>query len=695
MSDVFTLNCWVRGTDTNRVSCVKISRFETVDDLKRLLKEYHAIDGPASALELYKPRDPVAQPFDENLRSVVLSELGEPLSALDDLSDLFPAAPPKKHIHIIIDAPLLVIYFWLRGSTVSDRFHISISPDASMGDLKDRMKEKVSQLNNIDQNRMRLYSISESQDELQESLDTLNAGRLLDVTQTRWLFDHFLDVPVLEPLRVVVQVSSDNRSTNPWQANYLIEGEDPIKTARDTFIKNLDDHFKRSKRSRSPSCGSHPSSFHGRQRDKKLQIACGRPRDLEESIPVTLLNSVFGQFIDDCRTHTITEEDNNLVYELANIMSALYETEDERVNAVSDVLSRYRLDFRLNSEVQGTGYVTDADMSVDVHNNRHPYVIAEFKNEAGSEPYVQAIVDYLESTRMFASKLSGSALPCFLLILFGPYAVFAGAVWTLRPAVQILSSPLVFNYHSTDTNNQIAAARHMAAFRKAVRSLKGYYETLPPESELTNMLSHPIPFPYPTSFTSLDDSSETCFKYTGQLNEDGASKRLIFFGILTGRPAEDAICIKFVQHYSRDVHLHFASSGLAPRLRGFEELPGGWYMVVMDKLVGYDVLADLPNSERLPRSAFEPIRERLKKLHAENLIHGDLRDTNILVKKDDRTKFMIIDFDWAGAENIVRYPPYVNYTNIKRPSDARDGLLIKAAHDDAMLDIIMDTRARE
>lgn len=118
-------------------------------------------------------------------------------------------------------------------------------------------------------------------------------------------------------------------------------------------------------------------------------------------------------------------------------------------------------------------------------------------------------------------------------------------------------------------------------------------------------------------------------------------------------------------------------------------------MVVMDKLVGYDVLADLPNSERLPRSAFKPIQEQLKKLHAENLVHGDLHDTNILVKKDDRTKFMIIDFDWAGAENVVRYPSYVNYTNIKRPSDARDGLLIKAAHDDAMLNIIMDTRARE
>jgi hypothetical protein len=79
-----------------------------------------------------------------------------------------------------------------------------------MGMLKDRMQEKASQLNNIDHNRICLYSISESQDELRESLDTLDAGHLLDVAQVIPLFDYFLSIPVLEPLRVIVQVSSDN-----------------------------------------------------------------------------------------------------------------------------------------------------------------------------------------------------------------------------------------------------------------------------------------------------------------------------------------------------------------------------------------------------------------------------------------------------------------------------------------------------
>jgi serine/threonine protein kinase len=235
----------------------------------------------------------------------------------------------------------------------------------------------------------------------------------------------------------------------------------------------------------------------------------------------------------------------------------------------------------------------------------------------------------------------------------------------------------------------------MAAFRKAVISLNRFYETLPHESELANMRSHRIIFPYPTSFTSLDDNSNKTFNYTGHLEEDGGKpKRLIFFGTLSEQHAAVPICIKFVRRYSQDAHLHCAMLGVAPRLRGFETLPGGWYMVVMDEILGYDVLADLPNTEVLPRSVFQAIGEQLKSLHGRQLVHGDVRDTNILVKKDDYTKFMIIDFDWAGVEGVVRYPSYVNYTKIERPHDARDGLLIKAAHDDAMLDFIIDMRAK-
>ncbi|KAG1853979.1 hypothetical protein F4604DRAFT_1524310, partial [Suillus subluteus] len=101
-SDIFTLYCWVRGTNINQHFSVKISRSETVDALKMLLKKSQDINVPTSGLRLYQPMQPVAEPYDKNLHGVILSELGAPLPASRKLSRLFTAAPPEEHIHIIV-----------------------------------------------------------------------------------------------------------------------------------------------------------------------------------------------------------------------------------------------------------------------------------------------------------------------------------------------------------------------------------------------------------------------------------------------------------------------------------------------------------------------------------------------------------------------------------------------------------------
>ncbi|KAG1724832.1 hypothetical protein EDD22DRAFT_789834 [Suillus occidentalis] len=490
-------------------------------------------------------------------------------------------------------------------------------------------------------------------------------------------------------------------SANPPQSTRRVStGQDAIGLARESFLTNTDNHFnmavKGKKRSQSPSENSHPSSFRGRQLDRNLQIACGRPRQVEETIPVSLLHPAFGQFMDDSRTIIPTAEDNDVTYRLGIVMSALYETENQRIDAVSQVLDGYSVRLHLKSKVPGTQYETDGVMCVDVNNRRHPYVIVEFKNEAAvsnSEPYMQALMYYLQSTRTYAPSLSGSSLPCLLIAIFGPTMLFAGAVWTLRPAIEPLCHSLTFTCHSKNGPAHDTAARHIAAFRNAVRTLERHYETLPPDAELCSKLSHPTIFPYPSSFRSLDDNRTIVFKYSEHLDGDGGtSKRLIFFGTFTDGNDEVAICIKFVPSYSPDAHALCARSGVAPGLRGFERLPGGWFMVVMDRLVEYDILADLPVNIHVPRSVFDAIGEQLKTLHANGLVHGDIRDTNILLKADDRTKYMIIDFDWAGEDKVVRYPAFVNHRDVQRPPGARDGFPVEAAHDDAMLGYIIARR---
>jgi len=103
--EAFTLNCWVRGQDASSVLEINISRSMTVGALKEAIKNEQSAtfrDVDAACLSLYKPSEPVAEPHKENLSNIVLSELGEPLEPLHKLSDLFTAAQPETHIHIIV-----------------------------------------------------------------------------------------------------------------------------------------------------------------------------------------------------------------------------------------------------------------------------------------------------------------------------------------------------------------------------------------------------------------------------------------------------------------------------------------------------------------------------------------------------------------------------------------------------------------
>jgi hypothetical protein len=102
MSEMFTLYCWIRGTEIHEYFGVKISRIDTVDTLKTMIKDNQALDIPASALRLYKPNLPVAEPYEASLGSVILSELGKPLLSSHEISSLFNEPPPKHHIHIIV-----------------------------------------------------------------------------------------------------------------------------------------------------------------------------------------------------------------------------------------------------------------------------------------------------------------------------------------------------------------------------------------------------------------------------------------------------------------------------------------------------------------------------------------------------------------------------------------------------------------
>ncbi|KAF9235365.1 hypothetical protein BU15DRAFT_51454 [Melanogaster broomeanus] len=428
-----------------------------------------------------------------------------------------------------------------------------------------------------------------------------------------------------------------------------------------------------------PSSSGKFVTFSKRQALPNSLIYCNRPHATAATIPATLLHAAFGQFLDDCERHEITAADNSFAQELSIVMSDFYVHENVRADTIRGVFSKWGLPFIVSHT--SNGYVTDGDMSV----NGCRYAIAEFKNEVGStgaEPYCQANLYYLDATRKYATMMG--CWPCIIVLLFGPYLAFAGATWNLRPVVQTLSCPLQMHYHPTDTDMRTRVARHLGALQKVTRTLEEYYRGLttpihPASSRLQTQL-----FPHPTYFTPLQyshqqDFDQQHFEYSSQPFQH----KLIFFGKLSN---QQPICIKFVRQYSKDAHWLCASVGCAPTLHGFEAIPGGWFMVVMDRLSGeyvelHEIIATAP--------PLDSIRKALTQLHQKGYVHGDIRTTNIMVSRSDPKKFMLIDFDWAGKIGEVLYPMNV-YRGKKlwRPVSAVDGCPITADHDMDMLDHI-------
>ena len=249
-------------------------------------------------------------------------------------------------------------------------------------------------------------------------------------------------------------------------------------------------------------------------------------------------------------------------------------------------------------------------------------------------------------------------------------------MWTDRPHIEVLAPTLPLFYHRTDVEMRERAARYLGAAKKAINALKGYYTEVLPSIHKLLPMDRPNPtFPYQKEYTSLKDSTKQTFEYMRQLSTD----KLVFRGVGVN---DTNVCVKFVRRYSKDVHLKCSALGFAPALLGFESLPGGWHMVVMDFV---DDTYELLDDSAFKHLFSNEVRERLVQLHQAGWVHGDVRATNIMVKKNGQPGIMLLDFDWAGKIGEVRYPMNVNVTEVRRPDGAIDKKLVLAEHDMAMI----------
>jgi Lipopolysaccharide kinase (Kdo/WaaP) family len=431
-----------------------------------------------------------------------------------------------------------------------------------------------------------------------------------------------------------------------------------------------------------------PENFANLQSRASPFIRCNRPDTAEAEIPVTLLFRGFAQFVDDCKAIIPEKLEHDIARELSRKMCKFYtgpKGEKERLEDFQNVFSKHG--FKLNSSAVGS-----TRAATDLATGDHSVVICVIEGEGkgGSEPMMLATLYYAKSNRNVAELYPGSPLPCMILYLFGVYSDiftghllnpctgghvgFAGAVFTDRPNVELLVPPLSFFAHSTNSEMQDIIPRYIGAFLKLIDTLWEYYEAIhasPPLSDTTFL------FPYPREFTSLvpeGSHQNLSFRYLRKLHPD----KLVFHAM----QENDHICVKFVRRYSVDAHAKCATISAAPALRGYEKLPGGWFMVVMDFLdeESYEHVSTSHDSR------FPAIQAAIEQFHQAGFVHGDLRGANILVRKGDGPlPIAILDFDWSGKPGEIFYPFRINRQTVQRPNGVYGGKPILVEHDIEML----------
>ena len=101
------LNCLVNEDGPRHTFTVKISKTESVSTLKEVIKKFLSplFDNvPVNSFVLWKVSVPVDEKFQASLGRLSLVE-EESLLPVEDLSNIFPDLPVKRHLHLVVQRP--------------------------------------------------------------------------------------------------------------------------------------------------------------------------------------------------------------------------------------------------------------------------------------------------------------------------------------------------------------------------------------------------------------------------------------------------------------------------------------------------------------------------------------------------------------------------------------------------------------
>ena len=297
-----------------------------------------------------------------------------------------------------------------------------------------------------------------------------------------------------------------------------------------------------------------------------------------------------------------------------------------------------------------------------------------------------------------------SCCPSFLLAGAGPHLSVYGVVKTDKFIVQHLTDIHLGQATTYEDQRAHRIAKVFFSLRRARETLDDYYRAIgvptpvgrpAPDSKPENI---PLPcfFPYPAEFTG-PGAEPTEFEYIDVPDADPTN--VTFFAEVIEPGPRRKLVVKFVDRYGVEAHETLAEKGMAPRLLYYGTLDGrndlrasgnkgtfeqGLYIGPLRMVVMEHIRCE--GRSCWPDDAREQVKKAIDLLHKDKLVFGDLRPPNVLFSGG---KVFLIDFDWAGKEEEVRYPHGLS-TDIQWGDRVEnlEGELIEYEHDSRMLELL-------
>ncbi|KAG5651228.1 hypothetical protein H0H81_009377 [Sphagnurus paluster] len=691
MTTTLSLLCYVLGDPSQSIFEVKITAEETVGDLKKAIKEkkkraFDDID--AKSLVLWRVSVPCSQSIKHDVEELNFADK-KSLQPYEILSDVFPDPLEKRTVHIAITRPvvtgesnlnlpsLLRIFCYVRGDAFNDIFEVKITAEETVGDLKKVIKDKKKRaFDDIDAGSLVLWKVSiRCSESIKHDVEKLN----------------FADEDSLRPYDILSDVFPDpleKRTVHIMVTRPIPSIELDMHPAEQGHWKVIQD----TRDALAPSTVSSPPNSHFISEQNKHPIYNGRPANLTGP-PLSIYHPAFAKIGDALQNldRLVDRQEEQRVGDTAKLCQAaanIYHTERERLEAVYplvETLLGIQMTRNVNTTTEIDGLVQQAIKDSD---KKGVAVHVELKNELGLSG-----LSTLQNTLSLRKHLiqpqydeirNTTCCPCITVSVAGPYISFGGAIFA---DIFVAEQFTDFIYLGGTSKKILTLSRIFAAVARGIEILKGYYHSL--ELRPLGQLNLARLFPCPTYFPGKHPTSSTLvfsgrFDYNGR--EAGNYRRSIFEATYNNA----TMLVKFCESYHGEAHHTLADAELAPNLFFCEKLRGGVTMIIMELVDGEDAFHHFMGKD-LPNDILEQVKSAVGMLHDRNLVFGDLRRPNIMIKERENKELraLLIDFDWVGTADQARYPSSLNNSGeIAWANGVRPHGLMRKSHDLGMIDLL-------